>query len=174
MAKKKEKGGLMGKLLGVKAKPAPSQDDEERKVRHDRIGRAWAFLRYQIDEAAKEYQSTGSSQKLQQFVERPALDALTKELDKLREAGVVWEQPDRPAVTEPKLEVIDEELNQRNQPVQFVIRERFRDYSVLHDPQGAEKRCPGEERVIQATVNITNGTEFTLQHVIEVRSATLG
>jgi hypothetical protein len=173
MARKKQRKGLLG-TLGIKAEPLPSSEDKTRDERHKKIAQAWTYLRDRIDRGIAAYFSEGSAQKLAEHVERPALDALVAELDRLRDAGVVgWAQPDRATVTQPQYKVISEELNEAMQPTKFVIEERFKDFSELRSRAGATERCPGTERVIQASVSVLRGTEFKLVSVIEVREATL-
>lgn len=178
MAKKKKgkKGGLL-KAIGINAEAAPTDDALVKKDRHNKIELAWVFLRDRIDKATHEYYRSGSFQQLEQFVERPALDAMKEELTRLREEGIYWHQPDRPVHTNPQFEVVSEQLNKNGQPTRFVIQERFIDHSAFYLIDGSELQPlaanEGEERVVRATVNVRGGSEFRLHSVIEIKSATL-
>jgi len=170
---KKGKKGLLGSL-GIKAEKAPSQTAAEDQRRHEAIKKAWGFLRRQIDSGVEEYFRSGYTDRLRDYVARPASDLLFSELEKLRSSGIYWTQPDRPTATQPKVEVIRERLNEHRQPVEFTVQERFKDHSVYRSMSGGVERvCEGKERVIQATVEVQDGQHYKLLSIIEVRGATL-
>jgi hypothetical protein len=171
---KKQAGGGWLEKIGIKAEKLPTEDEHKRAERHATIERVWKYLRDRIDRGAIEYFRTGSTDILREFVGRPALDSMLEELERLRNAGVYWVQPDRGARTNPRYAIISEKLNKNNQPERFVIQERFVDHSVLRAVDGnAEKACEGVERVIQATVEVKGGRDFKLLSVIQVKGATL-
>jgi hypothetical protein len=173
---KKKKGGLL-RAIGVNAEAAPTDEAVSKRERQSKIELAWVFLRDRIDKASHEYYRSGSFKQLEQFVEKPALDLMKEQLTKLREDNVYWHQPDRQAQTEPRYNVISEQLNKNNQPTSFVIEERFSDHSALYEIAGEEllplSTNEGQERVIRATVNVRGGSEFLLHSVLEVRSQML-
>lgn len=170
--KKQKKNWL--ERLGIEAEKVPTEDDKEREARHEKIVLVWKYVRDRIDKGVAEYFRTGSTDTLREFMSRSVLEATLEELEKMRKAGVYWAQPDRAAKTNPTYKVISEKLNKDRQPERFVIQERFEDHSVLRSIQGkAEKVANGTEHVIQATVDVENGSEFTLVSIIEIKGATL-
>lgn len=173
----KKKGGILG-ALGIQTEAVPTESDHRDKDREKNIRLAWKYLRSRIDLSIHEYYRSGKFTKLEEFVERPALDALRQELHTLRSENIFWQQPDRQTLTEPEIVVGPVELNKKGQPTKFTIRERFKDYSVhqrVVDQQLVpDARSDGSERVIEATVTVRNGSEYKLHSVRQVRNATLG
>lgn len=172
MSKPKKKG-LLDRIPGIQTEAVPTADQQEATERHDKIRMAWQYLRDRIDKATKHYYATGSFDKLEEFVERPALDLMKEHLTRLRNEGVYWEQPTRQQITEPRIRVVSEELNKRGQPTNFIVEERFKDFSVYSRLQGdgtylQDARADGRERTIQAHVVVRNATDFRLVSVIEV------
>lgn len=169
---KKKKEGKLLKAIGIEAEKAPQESEIERDQRHQKIVQAWEYVRGRIDRGASEYLQTGSEETLRSHVARPALDALLEHLGRMREKGLVWEQPERSARTQPQVSVVSEKLNSRGQPVSFVVRESFLDNSVMRSSQ-EERQASGNKRVIQATVEVENGQDFYLVSVLEVQGATI-
>lgn len=159
-------------MLGIEAEKAPSEEDVHREERHRKIVLAWKYLRDRIDRGSYEYLRSGDSRPLQDFVTRPALDSLIAHLDKLREHELFWEQPERMTRTEPRYEVISEQLDSKNQPTTFIVQETFSDRSVLSGA-GMEKAAPGDTHSIQAKVEVIDGQHFRLLSVIEVKGKTI-
>ena len=174
--RKSGRGGFLS-ALGVKTEPVATVADKKVAEREEQIKVAWKYLRSRIDLAIHEYYRSGTFEKLEEFVERPALDALKQELHALRSENIFWQQPKRQAATEPEYVVVHVELNKQKQPVKFVIRERFKDFSlhqrVVDGELVPESSAPGTERVIEATVSVRDGSSYKLHSVRQVRSASL-
>jgi hypothetical protein len=172
----KKKGGVLG-ALGIQTEAVPTEQDKQTVEREKNIILAWQFLRTRIDVATHDYYRTGNFSKMEEFVERPALDAIKQHLNELRSSNILWSQPDRKAATQWSFKVMNVEMNKKNQPVRFVIRERYKDYSrhqlVVNGQLTEGTRARGEERVIEATVTVRNGTDYKLHSVRQVREATL-
>lgn len=172
----KQKKGFLD-IVGVKTEKVATEEDKRGQEMDQNIMLAWKYLRSRIDLAVHEYYRTGKFTKVEQYVERPALDALKQELHTLRAADIYWQQPDRQSTTEPHVTVVSKELNKRGQPTKFVIQERFRDFSVhqrvVDGSLVPDARADGDEHVIQATVTVRNGAEYRLHSVIKVRGAAL-
>lgn len=163
---KKKKKGLLERV-GVKVEREATPEEADRQKREASILKVWEYMRRQIDLGVDEYFKTGESEKLREFVGRPALDALLAHLEQLRSSGLYLSQPERKKLTNPRVSVISDS------PEQFVVQERFVDGSVIQRLDGtAQKACDSEERVIRATVAV-NGQEFKLLNVIKVQRAEL-
>jgi hypothetical protein len=175
--KNKKKSGGFAAALGIKTEAVPTATDKVKDERQKKIQLAWDYLRDRIDKSIHDYYRTGTFDRLEQFVERPALDALKSELSELKAQNIYWHQPDRTVTTQRQIKVISEELNKRGQPTRFVIQERFKDFSVHQRIEPGqlvpEARAPGTERVILATVNVNNGHEYKLHSVILDKGASL-
>lgn len=168
--------------LGVNSEQVKSKDEQAADERHTNILLAWQYLRHMIDKGVKEYYATGVSPILEQHVERPTLDALREHLSELRSQGIYWEQPKRRVATSPQPTIVDEHLDSEGVPVQFTIRERFRDFSLFQqleqDPMTNEtrivdeRRAEGTERAILATVKVLGDENFRLVTVERATDAT--
>jgi hypothetical protein len=131
-----EAGRGFGRALakvGVKAEPVPTKRESESHDRHENIRLAWLYLRAMIDKGVKEFYQDGTSPLLDLHVERPVLDALKERLTDLRTQGIYWEQPSRRKMMADygKIEILEEELDGDGVPVQFKVREVFRDFSFF-------------------------------------------
>lgn len=176
MAKKSKKSGGGGFLnkIGVKTKRAPTEDEKKQFERREALKTSWQFLREQIDKSIFEYMKTGDDSRLQRHVSRPILNAITDELDRLREHNIVWAQPNRDQKTSMELRVIDDTLDPNGMPTEYVIEERFRDYSIYRDISTREQsQADGKQKVIRAHVKIIDGKNYELTSVQEVVGATL-
>ena len=181
-ARKGGPGGGILSAIGITTEPAATEADKKKAEREEQIKAAWWYLRNRIDGAIHDYYKTGTFSKLEQFVERPALDLFKQELHSLRAANIFWQQPHRKTATEPTYTVVHVDFNKDKQPTRFVIRERFRDFSVhqrvvRRDGEQVlipDSSAPGTERVLEATVTVTGGSSYMLHSVRRVRSATLG
>jgi hypothetical protein len=165
--------------LGLNVSKVPTQEEEIEKGLHDNVLRAYGYLRGRIDKGARHYYSTGSFDKLEEFVARPALDLMCDRLQTLRSANIYWELPNREETTQPDPRVIASglKLDAEGRPIEFVVEERFLDYSVhkrLTDDGKlvVDAEAPGTPRAIQSRVLVTNGTGFKLVEVIAVQGAT--
>src|ERR1035437_9573209 len=87
---KKKKGGLLS-MIGVNSKPAPTHKDLKLEERNEMLKKAWEWLRSRIDGGINDYYRCGNFQKLEEIVERPALDSLKQELMRLRTANILWQ-----------------------------------------------------------------------------------
>jgi hypothetical protein len=166
--------GLVGKTLGavgVKAEALPSAADAEAIARRQTMVLAWQYLRHMIDKGVKEFYSTGSSPLLEQFVERPTLDALKNYLTDLRSQNIYWEFPKRRAASAQQITVIEEQLDAKKNPMQFTVQERFRDSSFFqlvelgpgNETHVVDARVgEGTERAILATVKVISDSAFQL------------
>lgn len=160
--------GIAGKALGavgVKAEAMPSPEDTETASRHQTMVLAWQYLRHMIDKGVKEFYSTGNSPLLEQFVERPTLDALKAYLTNLRAQNIYWEFPKRRAASDQQISVIEEQLDTKRSPIQFTVRERFKDSSFF---QLVELGPSGETHVVDARVG--EGTERAILATVKVIS----
>lgn len=165
--------GNILKAIGVETEEAPTEKESEKKKREDTIILAWRWLRDQIDKDVDQYLRTGDRGQLQQRVGSPAIDALVPYLDDLREKGLLWSRGSDMVRKEAKVEVVSAELNKHKQPTSFVVRERFRDESVISGPGGQQSKCQGKERVLQAKVEVIDGQDYRLMNVIQLRGETL-
>ena len=173
MASKRKKTSFLEKL-GIKAKPAPTDEEVERKKRYDTYREIWHYLRIQIDAGVRHYFQTGSMEELDKYVARPARDSLQEHLEKLRSGGVVVVAPqDRRSATNARLQVISEQLSDKGKPERFVIEERFTDRTELRGMGGARKQAEGKERVIHATIDIERQHKYRLASVVRIDEATL-
>ena len=161
-------------MIGIKTEAKPSEVEIAREEIEATCKDGYWFLRQMIDRAIVDFYQTGSYARLEEFVERPALDALKEKLNDLRSRKIAWVQPDR-AKRKPRLDVVPAGLvlNKAGLPTRFVIEERFVDRSQHHHFVGGQvdrtSECPGRERTIRATVDVRNGQDYTLRSVVEVR-----
>lgn len=173
--KPKSKGGLLS-TLGITVEQTGGEHDEERDLLK-RLEVHWTYLRGQIDKAVANYYETGEFRMLELYAERPALDLLREELGNLRERGIVWSMPNRKQKAQTQVTVVSRNLNAQGIPTEFVVRERFRDFSVyqLYDGERAleEARADGDETVIEATVRVHRGSKCTLTNVTLIPEAAL-
>lgn len=169
---------MLKKMLrgaGVERQPAATQEERTTAERHRKIDVAWRWLRTAIDRAIDEYFQTGSTERLQRYVESPALDRLVSQLEVLRAQGLVWSQPDRVArQSSTEVRVIDERLDSRGVlPEEFVVQESFLDKSLLihlneHGQEIDRVQSPGERRIIQATVRCLGAQEYRVREIRQV------
>lgn len=171
MPKKKKKGFLS--LLGIEAEKAPSDDDKAKAERQAKIILAWQYLRDRIDRGVLEYLQSGDSEIIRSHVAQPVQEKMIRHLDNLRSNGLLLEQTDRSTRTKPRFEVVSEQLNSKGMPTMFVIRERFTDFAALRAANGQENSAGGQDRAIQAKVEVEDGQHFRLLDVIEVKGATI-
>jgi len=173
----KDKKGFLDRL-GVHVEKVPTPAQERNIDAEDKIKKAWVYLRARIDAGINNYYRKGEWDQLEEFVERPALDALKQELHALRSDNIYWEQPDRKTATEPHLTVMEVKNDVEGRPSEFTIRERFLDFSVLSRVENRSlsplARSEGTERVIEAVVSVREGSKFKLRSVRQVSGATLG
>jgi hypothetical protein len=175
--KPKGKRGSLLERVGLQTERVATPSEERDKSRDETIKKAWLYLRGRIDKGIRHYYQTGSWDKLDEFVDRPALDALKQELHTLRQDDIYWEQPDREVNTSPHLTVIDVKTDAEERPIEFVVRERFEDFSVLSHVDGGVAtpiaHANGDERVMEVTVSVRDGSKFKLRSVRQVSDATL-
>lgn len=180
-AKQQQKGlfGLL-KKVGVEATPAETPADIERLADEKKIKEAWIYLRSQIDRAVHQfYAENGSFTALEEVVDRPALDAIKEHLIRLRENRTYWQQPNRAAETilpghnDQIIEVIDRKPPDPPKLTEFTIQERFIDksaeYEIAGDQLEFRRRNPGQQRILQCKVAVSQGRYFRLKtvHVID-------
>lgn len=160
-------------MLGLKTEAKQTENDKAQAEIQRLCEDGYWFLRQMLDRAVVDFYRTGEFTKLEELVERPALDALKAQLSDLRSRRILWVQPER-SKRKPKLTVIPTGLvtNRRGQPTRFIIEERFVDRSVhqyyVKDEADHQEECPGRERVIRATVDVHNGQTFKLRSVAAV------
>ena len=171
-----KKGGFsLLNAIGVKTEAKPTDSDRARAEIHATCEDGYWFLRQMIDKAIMDFYKTGSFDKLEQFVDRPALDAMREKLGELRERQILWMQPDR-SKRKPHLKIVESGLvlNRQGLPTRFVVEERFVDRSVHQFFEGGQPtqalECPGRERTIRATVDVRDGEHYTLRSVTEIRA----
>lgn len=168
--------GALGKLLkvvGVEAEEAPTEKQEEINKKEQKMILAWRWLRDQIDKDVDRYLRTGDRSELEKRIGSPAIDAMLPYLDDLRQKGVLWSRGSDVVRKESQVEVVSAELNKQKQPTSFIVRERFRDQSVISGPGGQKNVCPGTERVLQARVDVIDGQDYKLLNVIQLRGEAL-
>lgn len=170
---KKRQSGFLEKI-GLKTKPAPTEDDLARKARYEQYERAWNYLRLTLDQGVKHYFETGTPDKVDRVVAGPAREALVDLLERYRSAGVAWVQPGRKENTNQRVRVISEQLDGDDRPQRFVVEERFNDHSELRSMGGEVKKADGKEQVIRATIVVEAADQYRIASVITVPEATLG
>jgi hypothetical protein len=173
--KSKDGGGLFGGILGkvgVDVEKDDSVDEAKIKERRMMIFKTWEWVRKEVDRGSQLYLQNGDPAVLQEYVARPAYDAMIAHLDSLAKQGILWAQPERKIKTEAKLEFVSEKLNSQDQPIEFIVRERFRDFSVYRT-SGGDVVAPGREHVIQGKIEVKNGDQFKLISVTEIKEASL-
>ena len=122
--KKKEKKGLFGGILekvGVDVEKDDTADVAQSKERRELIFKTWEWVRKEIDRGSQLYLQNGDPSVLQEYVARPAYDAMIAHLDSLASQGIIWSQPERKSKTGAKLEFISEKLNSQDQPVESLL-----------------------------------------------------
>jgi hypothetical protein len=171
-----KRGGLLS-AIGVKTEVVATEKDKKGDDMKEKVVLAWQYLRKRLDDSILDYYKTGEFTKLEEFAEQPILNALKQELYTLRAANIFWEQPERRIQTQPVIVVGPIDTNSGGQPTKFVIRERFKDFSVhklvVDDNLVPHSRANGEERVIEAVVSVRDGSKYKLHSVRQVRSAVI-
>lgn len=169
--KGKKKGGILDSL-GVSTEVVATPEDQATKNRHATMESIWVYLRDQIDKAIHDYYVSDSFSKLEDLIDRPAIDALKADLQALKADDVYWHQPNRKTETNRVIKIVKEELNKKGFPTQFQVEETWNDFSVHRRIKKNENsldllsRAPGHERKLLITINIIGGETYRVESIV--------
>lgn len=160
--------GNLLKVVGVEQADSGTPDKEIVQLQN-----WWQFLRGRIDQGARQFFESGSTELLEDLIERPFLDQVLRHLQGLKDQNLVWIQPKRKSATQPRFRIFDIE-KEGGRMSSFRVRESFRDnsqYIRVEDEQIIDKaEAAGNELTLEAKVVVLKGSQFRLVSVTAVPS----
>jgi hypothetical protein len=165
--------GLLKRIAskaGVEATPLPTQADLQKQQLEKRLISIWVFLRNELDGRAYDYLTTGDASALEDVVMPDYISHITRQLEPLRQAGVVLGRPSGTR-TIVDTHIVDHAAGDIAGvlPEEFTLRETFVEDTALFDLQHQMLReTEGQQRSIQVTIRILSDSEYRLQRVVRL------
>jgi hypothetical protein len=160
--------GLL-KTLGIEKDSSDAGNDKD----NIQLQSWWQYLRGRIDQGARQYFENGSTELLEDLIERPLLDQVVRHLQGLKSQNLVWLQPKRKSSTEPRFRIFGIEKT-GGKTTSFRVRESFSDHSQyirVEDGQIIDKEeARGNELTLEAEVVVLKGSQFRLVSVTSIPS----
>lgn len=165
-------GSLLG-ALGIEKVEQLSPEEQQRKQTEEQLKTVWkSHVRKRVDKGVKQFFVEGKTEVLESIMERPALDLLLAELERLRSRNVIWVQPKRSQNTDPRVEILEVNDGRGGRSPHFVVREEFSDFSLIQEWENGqpkrERQGKGERRTFEATVVVGEGHEYRLVNLVRV------
>lgn len=156
------------KVVGVE-----KVDDNTEDKNVEQLTNWWQYLRGRIDQGSRQFFETGETKIFEEHLEEPVLREVIRHLDSLRSQNIVWIQPKRKKLTNPKFRFFDVR-KEGTRVVSFRVRERFVDHSqhvrIENEEMVDQREAPGSELIIEAEVKVLQGPKFRLLSVTAVPS----